>query len=431
MSNSAPPTPLVRSLGPDDLELYHRVNAAAFGLPPDPAQLESKRPLIDPGRLLLAEIDGEPCGGAGSFASELTVPGGAILPVAAVSDVGVLPTHRRRGVLSALMRRQLEDVRERGEPIAVLHASEAGIYRRYGYGIATRWRHVTVESRRSGFRDDWPDPGGQVLLVPRAEAVEVCAGVHDRVRLARPGGLARNDAWWQIVLGATESYLGGGPRRLVLVHHADGGAADGGAADGGAADGGAADGYAIYEVTEDWSSGRAEHQLVVWELVGESPGVELALWRVLFDHDLVSHVETPIATDHVLWNVLADPRQARTMLDQDLLWVRLLDVTAALEARSYGGPDTSIVLAVHDPLFDEVSASYRLEVSGGEGECLVTDDEPDLVLGVSELSACSLGGNSFRRLVRAAQVEERTAGAAATADRMFGIDPLPWCWVRF
>lgn len=414
-------TVTVRTLGPGDLELYHRVDSAAFGGPPEPSQLESKRPLIELDRWYLAEVDGSPCGGAGSFPTELTVPGGATLPVGAVSDVGVLPTHRRRGVLTALMRRQLEDLRSSGAALAVLHASEAAIYRRFGYGIATRWRHLTVESRRSAFRDDWPDPGGQSFLVPRSEAGPVCAAVHDRVRRVRPGGLARSDAWWQVVMGDAVSYIGGGPRRMVLVHHAESGQAESGQADG----------YAIYEVAEDWSSGRAEHVLTVWELVGETPGVELALWRVLFDHDLVHHVDTPIATDHVLWTVLADPRQARTVLDQDLLWARLLDVPRALESRTYGGPDATLVLDVRDPLFDDASGAYLLATAGGAGECTRTDAPPDLVLGVSELSSCVLGGNSFRRLVRAGQVEERTPGAAATADEWFGIDPLPWCWVRF
>lgn len=410
------PSPIaVRTLGPDELELYHRVDAAAFGLPPDAAQLESKRPLIDLGRFYLAELDGIACGGAGSFATELTVPGGATLPVGAVSDVGVLATHRRRGVLTALMHRQLRDLRAGGAALAVLHASEAGIYRRFGYGTATRWRHISVENRRSAYRDDWPDPGGRSLITPRGEAAAVCAGVHDRVRRSRPGGLARSEAWWQVVLGDAESYLGGGPRRLVLVHRSRSGDADG---------------YAIYEVAEDWSSGRAEHTLTVWELVGETPGIELALWRVLFDHDLVHHVETPIATDHVLWNVLADPRQARTLLDQDLLWSRLLDVEVSLAARSYDGTG-SVVFEVGDPVFADASGTYALDVDADGASCTRTTDAADLVLGVSELSACFLGGNSFRRLVRAGQVREHTPGAAQRADRLFGVDPVPWCWVRF
>ncbi|MHB1138532.1 MAG: GNAT family N-acetyltransferase [Microthrixaceae bacterium] len=413
--------PTVRVIDVDDdeeLERYHRIDAAAFGLPPNTEQLASKRPLIQAGRWFLAELDGEGCGGAGSFESRLTLPGGATVPVAAVSDVGVLPTHRRRGVLSALMRTQLADRRELGDVAAVLHASEAGIYRRFGYGTATRWRHVSLDRRRAAFRADWPDPGGRVSMVSPAQAHDICAAVHERRSATSAGGLARSDAWWEIVLGEVPSYIGGGTRRLVIVHHDDSGTADG---------------YAIYELTEDWSTGQANHLLEVWELVGVDEAVELALWRVLLDHDLVARVEGPIAVDHVLRETLADPRQMRTVIEQDLLWLRLLDIGAALSLRAYPGAatDESLVFGVDDRLFPDASGSYELEVTEGRGVCRRSHADADLVLDVAELGTCVLGGGSFRRLVRAGRVEERTPGAAARADRVFGIDPLPWCWVRF
>lgn len=410
------PSPIsVRPLGSDELELYHRVNAASFGAPPDPAQIASKRPMIEPDRFYLAECDGEPCGGAGSFASELTVPGGTVLSVAAVSDVGVLATHRRRGALSALMRRQLNDLRDRGECVAVLHASEAGIYRRFGYGAGTRWRQMSADGRRVTFREDWPDPGGQTQILQRADARDLCATVHDRARLARPGGLARDEAWWDVVLGDVPSFIGGEPRRLVMLHRDAEGVADG---------------YAIYQITDDWSSGQAEHSLEVWELVGVDTAVELDLWRVLLGHDLVSTVTGQIAVDHPLFDVATDPRQVRTELDQDLLWVRLLDVERALTLRTYSG-EGSVVFAVEDPVFDDATGHVRLEVLPGAVRCGRTDDPADLTLGVGELGSGLLGGSSFRRLVRAGQVVETTPGAAAVADALFGIDPLPWCWVRF
>ena len=397
------------------LETYHRIDAAAFGLPPNVAQRESKRPLVAPDRWYLASLDGELCGGAGSFPMQLTLPAGAAVDVAAVSDVGVLPTHRRRGVLRALMTRQLHDAVGRGDAAAVLHASEGSIYRRFGYGPATRWRHVRVDTRRVRFREDAPDPGGSCTVVERAAARDACVMVHERVRRSTAGGLSRSDAWWDVVLGDVESYIGGIPRQLALVHRDERGRADG---------------YALYEVHEDWRSGQADHTLAVWELVGADVGVELALWRTLIEHDLVGTVTGAIAVDHALWDVVVDARQVGLDWEQDLLWLRLLDVEAVLGRRTYG-VDGRLVIAVEDPLLTSVHGTYLLEAVDGDVRCERSDEAPDLHLSVADLGACALGGGSFRRLVRAGRVDERRSGAAALADAMFGTDPLPWCWVRF
>ena len=399
------------------LETYHRVDSAAFGDPPDPRHRAARRLMVDPSRWFLAELDGEPCGGVGSLATELALPGGASVPVGGVSDVGVLPTHRRRGVLSALLDRQLGDLARRGEVAAVLHASEAGIYRRFGFGPAVRWRHITMEARRAAYREDWPQPGGSYRMVPREEAHESCAAVHERARRVGHGSLARSDAWWQVVLGDVDLYLGGGERRMV-VQHLD--------------DSGVPDGYAIYEVAQDWSSGQAHHTLEVWELVGTTAAVELGLWRTLLDHDLVHTVRGPVTVDHALWDVVVDTRQVRTVWDQDLLWARLLDVPAALSARTYGVAD-ELTIEVRQERGDDVAGTYRLcsDVEGGPATCERTHGAAELSVDLADLGACWLGSWSFRRLVRAGRVVEGSEGAAARADRMFGTDPLPWCWVRF
>ena len=413
--------PVVHPLsGPDELELYYRINCAAFGVTFDRAAFDSRRPTLDIGRSLLATLDGAPCGGAASLRTELTLPGGAAVATAAVTDVGVLPTHRRRGVVSALMAHQLRDCRDRGDVLAVLHASEAGIYERFGYGVATRWRLVELDARRAAFRSDWPDPGGSLRHVRRdaADTLVACAGVHDRARLAHPGGLARSEAWWRVVLGDAATYQGGGSDRQVILHLDDAGDPDG---------------YVIYQVTQDWSAGQAEHSIEVWELVGaghHGPQVELALWRAMLDHDLVAKVDGPIAIDHALFDVVADPRQARTRWDQDLLWVRLLDVRGAFEARAYGS-DGSFSFDLVDRHLPEQAGTHRLSVSDGVARCERTDDEPDLVLDVSELGTVLLGGGSLRRAVRAGRVGERTPGAAAGADALLAVWPMPWCWVRF
>lgn len=394
---------------------YHRVESAAFGDPSDPAAIAAKRPLVDPARWYLAELDGEACGGVGSFPFELTLPGGATVPVSGVSDVGVLPTHRRRGVLRALVERQLDDAAGRGDVAAVLHASEARIYRRFGYGAATRWRQVEIDSRRSEFHEGWPDPGGEYRLVPREDAIEPCSVAHDAARRVHPGGLSRSESWWQLVLGELPLYIGGGRRRMVLVHRDDSGTPDG---------------YAIYEVRQDWSSGQAAHELHVWELVAVSESVELGLWRALLDHDLVATVTGPISVDSVLWDALVDPRQARVKWEQDLLWARILDVPTALSTRAYGAPG-GLTLEVVDGLRPAEGGTFEVEAAGTQASCRRVRGGAELRVDVADLGACWLGGGSFRRLVRAGRVAELAEGAAARADAMFRTDPMPWCWVRF
>lgn len=397
------------------LAAYHRVDAAAFGSAPDPSVLGAKRPLVEPDRWLLASLDDEPCGGVGSFPFELTVPGGSTVPVSGVADVGVLPTHRRRGVLRTLLQRQLDELAERGDVAAVLHASEAGIYRRFGFGPATRWRHVDIDVRGAAFAPGWPDPGGRYRMVPRDEALAPCAEAHERARLARAGGLSRSEAWWRVVLGEVPLYLGGGRDRHVVLH---------------ADDRGEVDGYAIYSVREDWSGGRAGHTLHASEVVAADERVELGLWRTLLDHDLVERATGPLPVDHTLWDVLVDPRRARVRWEQDLLWARPLDVPAALSARTYAA-DGSVVLDVLDRFRPDTAGRFELGAEQGKASCEPTTRPAELRLDVSDLAACWLGDASVRRLVRAGRVEELAEGAAARADAMFATERAPWCWVRF
>ena len=395
---------------------YACVNDAAFGHAPAPDQAVAKRPMVEPDRWFLASLDGVPCGGAGSFPSELTLPGATTIGVRAVSDVGVLVSHRRAGVASALMRAQLDDMAEQGEHVAVLHASEGTIYRRFGYGPATQWRQVHVDARRARFRDDRPDPGGSFTLGTPAADREALVAVHDSVRSARPGGLSRSAPWWDAVVGEVEMYLGGGRRQLSLVHRDRTGRPDG---------------YAIYAVDEDWSGGQANHTLGVWELVGEDVGIEVALWRALVQHDLVATVTGPIAVDHALWDVLVDPRQISIRWEQDLLWARVIDVPTVLTARRYVTADV-LVLAIRDPFLGRADGTFRLEVDAhGVGSCSPHTGPADLELDIADLGSTLLGGASLRRLQRAGRIRELTPGAAARFDATASVDPAPWCWVRF
>lgn len=397
------------------LESARRVVAAAFGEQPSPAHAAAKDPMVDPARWFLATIDGEPCGSVGSFATELTLPGGAAVPAMAVSDVGVSPTHRRQGVAAALMAQQLDVAADAGDAVAVLHASEAAIYGRFGYGVAVRWRQVRVASARVRFRPDRPMAGGRTRVVSRWDAALVCPEVHDAVRATTPGGLARSPEWWDVVFGDSRAYLGGDPSHLVIVHEDDAGTPDG---------------YAIYRVHEDWSGGQARHTLAVWELIGTSPAVELDLWATLVDHDLVEAVTGPVRVDHELFDVVADGRQISTMWDQDLLWLRVLDVEAVLGARSAGSGDR-VVVQVDDPGRPAAGGRFLLAGADGKLTCTRADLPPDATLDVAELSSMALGGGSARGLARAGRIAVHQSDAAARLDRLLQGDPKPWCWVRF
>jgi predicted acetyltransferase len=275
---------------------------------------------------------------------------------------------------------------------------------------------VRIDARRTRFRADCPDPGGSLHVVQRADAQPICAPVHDRVRRSVPGGISRADPWWPVVLGDTDVYLGGTADHLVMVHrdHA-----------------GQADGYAIYKVDHDWGRGQANHTLSVWELVATSPEVEVALWRALVEHDLVATVTGPIAVDHPLFDVVVDGRQVGMDWEQDLLWARPLDVCAVLSARRYGSAG-HLLLGVEDAFLPELGGTFELTVDGaGVGECRRSDEPPQLELGMSELGSVLLGGTSFRRLGRAGRVRSAHPAQLESADAMFCVDPLPWCWVRF
>ena len=280
------------------------------------------------------------------------------------------PTHRRRGLLKALLGRLLDDAVERGEPAAVLSASQATIYGRFGFGTATRWRSVTVPVARSAFRPDAPVAGGSLRLVDRTAAASSVADVHRRS--ARCGTLSRSDAWWDVVLGQEETFIGGHKDNLVMVHHDAAGRADA---------------YGIYRMEERWTDSGPAHRLEVVEVVGVDTPSELAVWRALLDHDLVDHVHAPLAVDHVLCDVLADSRAFMTEGIRDFLWCRPLDVATLLSARTYG-LDTTIVLGVTDGFRPATAGRYVLDVAQGEASCRRDDAAtPDLVLDVAELGA--------------------------------------------
>ena len=363
-------------------------------------------------RLLLQErmhaaFDGDRIvGGAGAFSFQLTVPGGPV-PCAGVTVVGVLPTHRRRGVLTALMRAQLEDIRERGEPIAALWASEEPIYRRFGYGLASLAGEIELASGYSGLREG-PDPSASSRLISLEEAKVQIPPIYDRVRLSTPGMFERTPDWWELrpLADPPERREGAGVKNAVILELS-----------------GEPAGYALYRVSVKFEQGSSAGRLLVIEAIADGPVATRELWRLLLQMDWVATFEADLLPiDHPLVHQLQYPRRLRMRVG-DGVWLRLVDVGAALSARAYGaaGP---VVLEVADAFLPENAGRWRI----ADGTAERTQDDADLALDVGELGSAYLGGFTFAELVRAGVVSELRDGGAARADALFlTAAPKPWC----
>jgi len=356
-------------------------------------------------RMHVALTDGEIVGGAGAFSFELTVPGGT-MPCAGVTVVGVYPTHRRRGVLTEMMRVQLEDVRERGEPIALLWSSEERIYGRFGYGMASLQGEIRLERSHAGFALPY-EPVGRVRLVGAEQAQRLFPPVWDAARAVTAGMFARPPVWWElrIVYDPKDWRNGAGPKQFI-VHET----------------GGEVDGYAFYRHKGAWEEGTPTGKLLVREVVAGIPEATRELWRYLLDIDQVHTISAYLVPpDHPLFLLLAEPRRAKYRVG-DGVWVRLVDVGAALSGRGYAA-DGRVVFELRDAFCPWNEGRWKLE----DGEAGRTDDEPDLRLDVTALGSVFLGGFTFAQLRRACRAEELRPGALAQADAMFRTDIAPWC----
>jgi predicted acetyltransferase len=374
-----------------------------FNPPPSEELLELFTRTLPHERMHAALEDGQIVGGAGAFPFELSVPGGS-LPCAGITAVGVHPTHRRRGVLRAMMDAQLRDVHDRGEPIAALWASEETIYSRFGYGIASWAGELKVQHEWDAFAEPLEEAGTTRFVTP-GEARELFPPIYEAVRRERPGMTSRSEDWWNDRQLRQPEHEADAPKRFVVLE------LDGEPL-----------GYAIYRTHFAFEGGLPASRLVVREALGATPQATAAIWRFLLDVDWMSVAEVSLAPpDHPLFLLLALPRRARFQM-HDALWVRLVDVPAALSGRVYGdgGP---LVLELRDAVCKWNEGRWKLE----DGVCEHTDTEPDLTLDVSALGSAFLGAVSFTQLRQALRVEEVRAGAVTRADALFAWRPLPWC----
>jgi predicted acetyltransferase len=368
-------------------------------------------------RSLAAFDGGTVISAAGAYSFMLSVPGGEVVSAAGVSLVAVLPTYRRRGVLTSMMRRQLDDVRDRGEPLAVLWASETPIYPRYGYGRAS-WLLTYSIKRGEGAMARPVDPDVRLRLVDPADAQPEMVKVYEEVMASRPGMFARNEGWWRrMVYDPPADRNGASPLRCLLAEHH-----------------GRPRGYALYSAMDRWDERTflPDGVLTVRELMSSMPEADAALWGDLLSRDLTGEFRAsrrPV-DDPVLYQ-LADPRRARPLLS-DAMWVRIADVPAALARRAYAGP-VDVVIEVRDSLIRSNAGSWRLTAAGaGDAASCVpaAGAGSDVQLDVSALGAAYLGGTRLGALAGAGLVTGRPDAIRQLSTAM-SWDPAPWCPIIF
>ncbi len=349
---------------------------------------------------------------AGIFSYDMTVPGGT-LPCGGVTRVSVLTTHRRRGLLTAMMRRQLEDMHERGEPLAALYASEAPIYGRFGYGLGTYQAALEIERPHAAFVKE-AGGAGRLSMVDVPTAVETFTRVWAKARGNQPGMLGLDERWMRYELTDLDVHReGASPHYRVLYREGDNPL-----------------GFALYRIKMDWDASGPNGTLRLEMLIAATAQAYAALWRHILDVDLMARVTAEMRpVDEPLRFLLADSRQPKTRVE-DGVWMRLVDVGAALAGRRYA-VEGRLALRLRDAFCPWNDGSHELTGGPAGAECRPSSGAPDLALDAADLAALYLGGNRFRTLFEAGRIEEHRPGSIARADAMFATERAPWCPSHF
>jgi predicted acetyltransferase len=408
-------TSTVRGIAEDEFATFVNVVRTAFVSPPaGDTEIATRRQHLDLARCLGAyDAAGRMCGAAHAFVTPLTVPGGEVA-AGAVSGVGVLPTHRRQGHLSRMMRAQLADVADRGETAAILVAAEYPIYGRYGYGPATEAVNLRIDATTARWRDE---PTGTVELVDNETWVKLVDELYDRVRRDVPGHIGWAAGRWRIGAGL-DTFDDADTRRRnaakLLWRDPAGDVAA----------------LAAYSVDDSWDHNRPAGHLQAAALVAASPEAEREVLRFLASVDWVTEVHVGLRPiDHPAPLTLVDGRAAALTGRSDHVWARLLDVPTALAGRRYATTG-GLVIEVTDPL-GFAAGRFRLDGGPDGAECWPTDEAADLAVPVGVLSAAYLGGTGWQRLADAGWVDEDRPGAVSRAAAMFTTARAPWCAMSF
>lgn len=399
----------VRSITESEIDEFRERVSQGFGRDPSdkPEARERFTRIFDLDRTF-AVFDNDVMVGTGAaFTFDLTVPGGA-LPMGGTTVITVRPTHRRSGVLNAMMRFHLAEVMGRGEPIAGLWASEGGIYSRFGYGIATTKRDATVSSSNAVFSK--APVSSVVELLTEDDARPHLVDVFDQLGESLPGMFTRNEDWWRSRVLVEETAAQGdlSQRRYAVAFT-----------------GGLATGYAIYRQKLDWSDGTPKGEISVTELLATSGEARRALWNFLTNVDLFQTVKWwNMPVDDPVTAMVDNPRSISGDVG-DALWIRLLDIPTALTRRIYES-DGSIDIGVTDGFLPDNSGTYRLEVFNGKASCVRTADRADLSCDVDVLGHLYLGGGSALTMAEAGRLEGDVS-KIRLLDHMFRTAAAPWC----
>jgi predicted acetyltransferase len=409
----------VRPIREDELVPWLDTQTTAFLARPDlPKIADEVREHWDLNRVWGAFDGDRIVGTARTYATELTVPGNRQVTASALTQVSVLPTHRRRGVLRRMLTAEHAAAEDRPEAVSMLYASEATIYARFGYGVACQTAEWSIDVPATGIHEAAGGRSGGVELVPIDDAtLDAVRDVYERHRRLQPGEIWRRPITWRSDLGLAGHAWGDVWKGYVAVHRS----ADG-----------SLDGYARYRGEGKWENRRPQSTLSVDELQALSPDTEVALLRFLLDVDLVTtlRIERRTPTDRLPW-LLTNPRAAAPLEPGDGLWVKLHDIGAALEARAYQGRG-AIVLEVVGGGSDATGRSRVALDAGPDGvRAAETERSPDLTVHASALGAAYLGGSRLREAVLATGADEHRAGALAEADALFAWPEPPWCSTFF
>lgn len=384
-------------------------DARNFGLPADTFADAGTRDTMDLTRFRVAVDDGRMVAMAGSVPVELTLPGGALIPMTGVTWVSVVPSHRRRGLLVRLLGEIHAVGRERGEPVQGLFASEAGIYARQGYGESTeRWTveldAAEVRHHVRGFVNDATLPVTDVLDVASTDALRA---LFDTARRQRPGEIGRSEAQWRAIISRWSTAKGDAlPVQVVMC--------DGG--------------WAAYRITPRWDAvergGRPGHVMTVVDMVALTAEATRSLWDRLVRTDLVATIHTNVlAPDHALPLLLSDRRWLRTTALHDGLWLHVADPVTCFATRTYASNDR-LVLGIEGRML-------AVEGSPDGAQCAWVDEAPDLIVEAGALGALLVGPRSLHRLVAAGPVTPVTSGSSERAARFFAADQQAHCSTLF
>jgi predicted acetyltransferase len=392
---------------------FHEAIARGFQEEYHPELLDIDKRAFDHKRMFGFKVGRRWVSTCGDFERKLTVPGGAAVPTAAVTVVTVHPPYRRRGLLTKMMTHQLEQVAERGEPLAALWASESLIYGRFGYGPATNRAVLSGTNRRLRFL-----PGvrttGSVDEVSREDFLKLVPALHESMRPDRPGTMWRDETVWEFALFDLPFARRGATEMRHVLHYDDSGDVDG---------------FATYRFKENFEAEPAG-EVRIKEIWAEDPAAYASIWRYLLDLDLARTFRLWSApVDEPLRHLVTDARAVETEIT-DNLYVRVVDVEAALRARKYAA-GVDLVIEVTDPILPANNGRYRLvtdgDPAGATAEVTRVDTRPDISLGVLELGTVYLGGSALTDLHRVNRICEHTPGAVAAASTAFGWHRMPYC----